>query len=568
MKYSFDIENPHQQYIQITAEIEAEGNETTLFVPAWRPGRYELGDFAKNINHFNIVDEKGEPLSYRKSNKNTWLVQTEDCATMTVSYTYYAHELNAGSTFLDAHQLYVNPVNCCLFTDAQYNAPIEVKLNIPDNWEIAHSLPVENNSFVAEHYDQLADSPFICSPKLQQRSYQVEGVTFYIWFNGLVKPNWSKLLNDFKAFTKKQIQKYKQFPVNEYHFLFQILPYKTYHGVEHCKSTVITLGPSYAVFEDLYTELLGVSSHELYHTWNVKSIRPNAWMPYDFKKENYSELGYIAEGITTYMGDLMLYKSGVFSLDQYFIEMNTQIQKHRDNFGRLNYSVAASSFDTWLDGYAKGAPNRKVSIYTEGCLLAFMLDVQILKSTSNKKNLDDVMCSLYHNFGKQGKGVTRNVYQKAIEEVAGCSFQTFFDDYIYGTKDYYPLLERCFDDLGIELLQEPVKDNFSAFIGAKISLENGASCIDSIFPNSAYDKAGGQLGDKVISINGVSVSNDASQWINFFKEEPIEILINRNGRIVALPTIKITSSFYQRYFLRLLKNPNQEQMDTFDRWKK
>ena len=568
MKFIFDINNPHQQYIQITAEIKTTGKETIVFFPAWRPGRYELGDFAKNVNHFRVFDEKGEQLNFQKQNKNSWLVQTEGCETITIKYSYYANELNAGSTFLNADQLYVNPVNCCLFTDNEYNESIEMKLNIPEHWEVAHSLKVKDNTFTADNYDQLADSPFICSAQLQSKTYKIEGTIFYIWFNGLVKPNWEKLINDFEQFTKTQIEKYKKFPVDEYHFLFQILPYKTYHGVEHCKSTVITLGPSYAVFEELYTELLGVSSHELYHTWNVKSIRPKKWMPYDFTKENYSELGYIAEGVTTYMGDLMLYKSGVFSLDQYFLEMNAQIQKHQDNFGRLNYSVAASSFDTWLDGYVKGAPARKVSIYTEGCLLAFMIDVQILKSTNNKKSLDDVMCNLYHNFGAQGKGVSRNAYQKAIEEVAGCSFQTFFDNYIYGTKNYSPLLEQCFDDLGIELLQKPVKDNFSAYLGAKTVLKGGRTCIDSIYPDGAYDKAGGQLDDEIISINGVAVSNNASQWIRFFKEDPIEVLVNRNGRIIKLTSIKIKSSYYQKFYLKLLKNPSQEQIEAFDGWKK
>ena len=138
------------------------------------------------------------------------------------------------------------------------------------------------------------------------------------------------------------------------------------------------LGPSYVVFDAVYPDLLGVSSHELYHTWNVKAIRPIELFPYDFTKENYSELGYLCEGVTTYMGDLFLFKSNVFSEEEYFNELNQQLQKHFDNPGRFNYSVAASSFDTWLDGYVPGVPNRKVSIYTEGCLIALVCDLMII----------------------------------------------------------------------------------------------------------------------------------------------------------------------------------------------
>src|SRR5690554_3271411 len=365
MKFTFDIKSPQQQYIQITAEIKATGSETKIYFPAWRPGRYELGDFAKNVNHFQIFNGDGSPLDFQKKNKNTWIVQTEGCSVITVKYSYYATDLNAGSTYLDETQLYVNPVNCCLFTDESFNDPITVKLNIPKSWEVAHPLKVENNVFTAANYDELADSPFICSAGLQKATYEVQGTTFYIWFNGIVKPDWKRIVDDFKAFTETQIKSFSKFPTDEYHFLIQVLPFQNYHGVEHSKSTVITLGPSYAVFEELYTELLGVSSHELYHTWNVKSIRPSEMVPYNFKEENYSELGYIAEGITTYMGDLILYKSGVLTIEQYLVEMSNQIQRHMDNFGRFNYSVAQSSFDTWLDGYVPGAPRRKVSIYTE-----------------------------------------------------------------------------------------------------------------------------------------------------------------------------------------------------------
>lgn len=568
MKFTFDVKSPQQQYIQITAELKVSGNETKVFFPAWRPGRYELGDFAKNVNHFQIHNGNGQALPFVKENKNTWIVQTKGCSTITVKYSYYATDMNAGSTFLDASQLYVNPVNCCLFTEEEYNDPISVRLNIPESWKVAHSLKVENNIFVAENYDELADSPFICSADLQKSSYEFKGTTFYIWFNGIVKPNWEKLIRDFKAFTEAQVNRFESFPTKEYHFLFQILPYKTYHGVEHSKSTVITLGPSYAVFEELYKELLGVSSHELYHTWNVKSIRPEEMVPYDFKQENYSELGYIAEGVTTYMGDLMLYKAGVFNTEQYFLEMNNQIQRHMDNFGRFNYSVAASSFDTWLDGYVAGAPGRKVSIYTEGCLLSFMIDVLILKNTSNQHGLDDVMRNLYHDFGAKGIGVSREVYQGEIEKIAGVSLQWFFEDYVYGTKTYTTLLDECFEYLGVDIHSEPVSSFIAAYLGAKTIEVNSETVVVALYPGAPLDVSGMMLGDKVVSVNGVAVSNDADRWIQFFHDENKEIVVNRKGRLLALQVPKSEKVFYQRYFLKKNEQANASQVEAFDAWSK
>ena len=243
--------------------------------------------------------------------------------------------------------------------------------------------------------------------------------------------------------------------MKEYHYLNQILPYQAYHGVEHKKSTVVSLGPSYQVFGSLYKELLGVSSHELYHTWNVKTIRPAEMLPYDFTKENYSPLGYLCEGVTTYMGDLFLFKSGVFTLDQYFNEFNTQLQRHFDNHGRLHYSVAESSFDTWLDGYQPGAPGRKVSIYTEGCLIAFITDVKLLQATKNKYGLDEVMKRLFFRFGLENKGVSEMDYKATIEEVGKVSFDAIFEDQIHGTKPYESLLTACLDYIGLELHHKP-----------------------------------------------------------------------------------------------------------------
>jgi predicted metalloprotease with PDZ domain len=183
-------------------------------------------------------------------------------------------------------------------------------------------------------------------------------------------------------------------PVDEYHFIFQIVPYKFYHGVEHKKSTVITIGPGYAINGgDVYEDVLGVSCHELFHLWNIKTIRPIEMLPYDYTKENYSRSGYVYEGFTTYYGDKILLSSDVFNEQQYFVTLQERLLKHFHNFGRFSLSVTDSSWETWLDGYLPGAPYRKTNIYDEGCLIAFMLDVLILKATGNTKSLRDVCLS-------------------------------------------------------------------------------------------------------------------------------------------------------------------------------
>ena len=571
IQYSFSIEESHKQYVKIRVDFPSSVAFNEIKIPVWRPGRYEIGNFAKNIKDFNIFNEKGRRVPFFKKNNSTWVLKESSNNSLRVEYLYYAKDLNAGSTYLDDHLLYVNPVNCCIYVDELYDFKSQIKLNIPKSWKIATGLQKKGNDLISKNFDELADSPFICSNQLQCKSYTVSDYKFNIWVNGDFKPDWSRWIKDFERFTKKQIEKFIEFPVKDYHFLIHALPYKSYHGVEHLTGTVITLGPAKEINKSLYKELLGVSSHELYHTWNVKSIRPIDMLPYDFSCENYSELGYIYEGITTYMGDLFLLKSKVFSIEQYFDELNNQLQRHFDNMGRFNYSVAESSFDTWLDGYVQGAPGRKVSIYVEGCLLAFIADVKILKATAGKYGLDEVMKRLYFNYAIKGKGITENDYRKELEQISGLSFADYFDNYIHGTYSYETLLTECFEFLGLEIKTRPSKLYIEDQVGCKV-LKNkwGEFIVSSIYPTSPADMAKIQVGDVLKSIDGNSIDLECKKAFSedLISENKLSYL--RNNIEFEVELLQTNRSFYNKYFVSKMNNPikDQEQERLFDMWKK
>jgi predicted metalloprotease with PDZ domain len=569
MKYQIKFDNANQQFIDFTVTLKVSEKETLIQLPTWRPGRYQEADFAKNVKGFKVFDDNGKLINFKKTDKTSWLIDTSNTKSIQILYKYYAVELNAGSSFLDAEQLYVNPVNCFVFAPSHIEEKHDVYFELPENWTYAGPLNYESGKISATSYDELADSPFICSPNLQQKKYVVQGVDFYIWFNGIVKPEWGRILEDFAAFTEKQIEKFTEFPVDEYHFLIQILPYKFYHGVEHEKCTVITIGPSYDVFGSLYKELLGVSSHELYHTWNVKAIRPSEMYPYNFVEPNYTKLGYVAEGVTTYQGDLFLYKSGVFTLEQYLKELSQQFQKHFDNFGRFNYSVAESSWDTWLDGYEMGVPGRKISIYTEGCLLAFALDVLILKATDRTRNLDVVMRALYFNHALKDKGVTENDYLAAINNTTSSDFSWFFEQYYNGTKAYETLLIDCLDELGLELVSKPSNDYVSAFLGVKGTYERNGLQVKSIYPGSGADLSGLMVEDTVIAINNIFINNDLDRWLEYFSDEEIILQIKTKQGITKQLKIPHTNRIYFRnYEVVKLSKLEKPQQNMFDAWRK
>ncbi len=419
--YKLSSQNPASHYIEVEITIDTIANSVLeLQLPAWRPGRYELGNFAKNIKRFEAYDENTNSLLVNKSSKDLWQIETNQSKKIIVRYSYHTTEINAGNCYADATQLYVNPVHLCMYVPQRMEEQHIVELQIPDSYKVATSLPNVNNLFTAQSFDELADSPIIASAHLQSDFFELDGVKFWLHFNGECKPDWDKIKSDFIKFTQTQIRFWGSFPVKEYHYLFQILPHKFYHGVEHQHSTVIALGAGYNINNgSTYENLLGVSSHELFHTWNIKYIRPTEMLPYDFTKENYARTGYVYEGFTTYYGDVMLLTSGVFNIQQYFETLEERLQKHFHNEGRFNLSVTNSSWDTWLDGYTVGAPNRKTSIYDEGNLIALMLDVLIMKHTNNAKGLKDVCRKLYNDFGKQQKGYTEQDVISICEEMAG-----------------------------------------------------------------------------------------------------------------------------------------------------
>lgn len=571
--YTFYQKNPASHYVYIDLLIDKlSGDTLQLQLPAWRPGRYELGNFAKNVKRVDMFNEKGETLSYTKLNKDLWEVNTKNCTSLKVTYSYYAAELNAGACYADTAQMYINPVHCCLYVVGRTEEPHQVQLNIPEHYKVACSLPLQGTTLTAADYEELVDSPFIASAALQSDVYVVNTIKFHLHFNGECRPDFEKIKKDFFAFTKKTLEFWGDCPTDEYHFLFQILPLRFYHGVEHKKNTVIAIGPGYAINSGpTYEDILGVSCHELFHTWNIKTIRPAEMMPYDYTRENYARTGYVYEGFTTYYGDKLLLSSGVFTLQQYFVTLQERLTKHFDNFGRYNLSVAHSSWETWLDGYVPGAPYRKTNIYDEGNLIAFMLDVKILQATQNKKSLRDVCVLLYERFGKKAVGYSEQNVVDLVNEVSGQDFSDFFKNYVYAASDYAEPLQQCFETLGIDFIREPSAHVHEHQFGFKV-IDNGAfSKVSLVAPYSPAWKAGLFAGDEIMAVNGTMLKNNFTHWLSYFATgDAIELTINSAEKLktISLQKDKKGNTWFFNPVLKLKENPTGEASKLFEIWKR
>lgn len=572
IRYSLYQKNPASHYVYVDMLIDAVSSDSLqLQLPAWRPGRYELGNFAKNVKRVDMFNERDEPVHFQKLSKDLWEVDTRNCSSIKITYSYYAAELNAGACYADTSQLYINPVHCCLYVVGRMEEVHEVELKIPENYKIACSLKMNGNSLTAANYEELVDSPFIASAGLQSDSYIVNTTRFHLHFNGECHPDFEKIKKDFSAFTKKMLEFWGDCPADEYHFLFQVLPIRFYHGVEHKKNTVIAIGPGYAINSGpTYEDVLGVSCHELFHTWNIKTIRPVEMMPYDYTRENYARTGYVYEGFTTYFGDKLLLSSGVFSMQQYFETLQERLTKHFDNFGRYNLSVAHSSWETWLDGYLPGAPYRKTNIYDEGNLIAFMLDVKILLATDLKRSLRDVCVALYERFGKTATGYGEQTIIDLVNEISGQDFSEFFKTYVYTANDYGIPLKECFDHIGIDLVKQPSAHIHEYQFGFKVADSGLFSKVTLVAPYSPGWKAGLFAGDEIMAVNGMMLKNNFSHWLGYFYEAgEIELTVNSNEKLktITLQKDKKGNTWFFNPLLKLKESPSPEAAKTLEAWK-
>ncbi|UII33551.1 M61 family peptidase [Fulvivirga ulvae] len=564
MNYSIHLKNPLTHFFTVKLELDKVNSESVLLeLPIWRPGRYEAANYAKNIRGFNIENEDGEPLNYTKVNPSTWRVDTAGAGSIVVSYDYFAFKMDAGNSWYDESHIYINFINCMVYDAARLNEQCKVSIDIPKNYQVACGLEHDQQSFVAQDYYELVDSPLMAGANLEHHEYKVDGYNFHIWLNGehTIKPE--KLVSDFKKFTQVQVKEMEEFPEKEYHFLIEVLPYKFYHGVEHHDSTVICLGPGHALnTEDNYSQLLGVSSHELFHAWNIIKIRPQEMMPYQFNKSVVFPTGFVAEGFTTYYGDLFLARGGVFDRQWYFSELNTLFRRHFSNYGRLNYSVVDSSLDLWIDGYAITTPERKSSIYVEGAMVALCLDLMIRQKSADQKSLDDIMRKLWSLYGKTGKGYSYENIKEVSESVYSADLSDFFDAHVKGKESKKVLINDLLNYVGCQLLEKDSENDLEKYFGIRIAEPNGSLKITQIAPGSVGENYF-SLNDEILSINDQKLDIEN---INQFGASSYEFLVRRNYKDITIKLKPGENKYFHQYTIEPLPEPSMQQKTSFEKW--
>ena len=561
IQYRLSQKLPQDSFLQVEILLRPSKTNFEMKLPDWRPGRYQLGNFSKYLRDFRATNQNKEILDFKKTNKNTWAIHCKEEYCI-IQYEIFTSTIDGGSTYVDEEHWYLNFINCLLYQpDAMYQYH-KIQLDLPKDWAVACGLKKEGNNLIAENFYELVDSPVLAGNNLQHLEYKVEETNFHLWFRGNADlKNKEQILNDFQKFTVFQMETMGEFESQDYHFLFQIPDVKAYHGVEHLNSTCIVLGPAKEFNSDsFYDNFLGISSHELFHYWNIIRIRPEEMYPYDFEKENYFTTGYVAEGVTTYYGDLFLVRSRVKDLNWYINELNILFKRHFENYGRFNTSVADSSWDLWLDGYEAGIPHSKVSIYVKGALIALILDLKIILETKGGKSLDDVMKKLWTDYYKKDKGYSPEDYLKTAEEVFGQDLTEYSNKFISGCEPVENELKDLLSQFGFEMELKANENSITHHFGLKIN----EGTVVGIAPASPAEKAF-RIGDQLISINKQKFE-EIQDVIQFEEETSYTFQFYRNNNLREVTIKTENDGFYSRYILKENSNIKEDEKMMRKKW--
>jgi predicted metalloprotease with PDZ domain len=568
--YELGWQQPNTHLFDITMRIATNGAaELALALPNWRPGRYLIQNYARNLQEFTALDEKGQTLPWQKTEKARWQILTQGSKVVTVRYRYYANTLDAGSSQLNDREAYFNGTNLLLYVIGRQQAPCQLKLTIPKDWKIATALKsmegstATNQLFTAPNYDELVDSPLIASPTLLIHPFTQGNTTYYLAFQGSLNTDIKVVAEQVGKIVAQQVKLFGQAPFDRYWFLYHSLPNGRWHGVEHAYSASMTF-PENAFATDLGKQgFYGLTSHELFHAWNVKRIMPEAFVHPDYSRETYTRQLWFFEGVTNYYGDLMLRRAGIWDENTYLTNLSRSITALQNNPARLIVSAEDSSFNEWLQN--PDSENAQISFYTQGEILGLLLDLTIRQRTNNAHSLDDVMRYLYENYAQKGLGVPEDGIQLAVEKITSSNFQDFFQRYVAGYQEIS--YERFLATVGLQLVEEKDPTRSTVYLGFRLQPEEIQPTIAAIRAGSPAMQAGLDRGDQVLAINNQQVrgSNFVEILNRYRPGDQITVTVFRAQQLRNF-TVTLGDAGNIAYRLKKVDKPSETQSRFFNNW--
>ncbi len=508
--YTVGMSRPTSHVFEVEVRVDGLSHaESTveLVLPGWRSGRYAMFDFAAAVQRFTAETFAGAPLVWRKIDKSTWEIASGGISSLVVRYLVYADEPTLRTRVLDDLHGFFDPVSIVMYSPVHRAAPVKLIVNPFPGWHVTTGLepvPGSHLQFTAESYDELADCPVEIGT---QRDYEftVGGIPHVFSIAGRTNCAADSLVAMAKSVVEINLKYWGALPYKRYVFLLRAFP-DGGGGTEHMNSCVLDIRQSLLTTPDPCRNLLGLLSHEFFHTWNVKRLRPKGMHPYDWTKENYYRELWLAEGGTSYMDNLLLVRGGLTQAGEYVKGIPSHVRSDRQRPGNGEQSLTECSFDAWIkfSRPSNSSWNFETDFYARGADACLLMDLELRHASEGKASFDDVLRTLYRRFPPSSPGYTVEDIEAVASELGGKVMNEFFTFYIRGKKSLP--WERVLGYAGLVL--KPVQSVPAGWLGLGVAEEGGRPVAKTVVAGSPAYEAGLDVGDQIVSLNGLRVRGD------------------------------------------------------------
>ncbi|HEX6212597.1 MAG TPA: PDZ domain-containing protein, partial [Methylomirabilota bacterium] len=541
IRYTLRFPAPQTHYLEVEATVPTEGRPTVdLLMAVWTPGSYLVREYSRHVESVR-AEVGGRPAPVAKTAKNRWRVETGGASVITLRYRVYAREMTVRTNWVDRDFALINGAPTFITLVEEVRRPHDVRLELPPEWQSTATglpeVPGSSHHYRAADYDTLVDSPVVAG-NLSVHAFTAAGRP-HLLVNVGDASLWDgpRAAADVKRLVETHAAFWGGLPYEKYVLLNLIT--EASGGLEHRNSAVLMTSRWKMRTRRGYVDWLSLVSHELFHAWNVKRLRPVELGPFDYEAENYTRSLWVAEGFTSYYGDLLAVRAGVITQDEYLGELGGMIRELQSTPGRLVQSVEEASYDAWIRYYRQdeNTPNTTISYYTKGAVIAFLLDAGIRRATGGACSLDTVLRLAHERFGDQ-RGFTSAEIRALVSEVAGPGL----DGWLHRALDTTEELDYdVIGWLGLRLRPEP--DRQKAWLGltlasgrATLKNEGGRLIVAQVRRGTPAFEAGVNAGDEILALGGYRVRPE--QWEErletFNPGDETTMLVARRDRLLTL----------------------------------
>ncbi|OFY97301.1 MAG: peptidase M61 [Bacteroidetes bacterium RIFCSPLOWO2_12_FULL_31_6] len=558
ISYEVSMPEPHTHYYEVKMSVQGCDKEYfDIQMPTWSPGSYFIREYSKNVEELSAIFNK-KLLKIEKLDKNTWRIFAQKADNVSISYKVYAFEMSVRTSFLDASHGYFNGTSMFMLINELKNTPHELTIIPYQDWKkISTSLSKTADKgfhYLAPDYDILVDCPVEIGNH-ETFDFNAAGVLHHVALYGKGNYDIEQLKTDMAKVTQTCTDVFGFNPNKEYTFIIHNLTNGS-GGLEHLSSTTLQVN-RWTYGESQYKGFLSLVAHEYFHLWNVKRIRPIELGPFDYNNENYTRLLWVMEGFTSYYDDLILFRAGYYTEEEFIRRVSGSINNIENQPGNKVQSAAEASFDAWIKAYTpnENSYNTTISYYSKGNVIANMLDLMIINATDGNKSLDNVMQYLYNEyFEKQKRGFTDKEMQGALEKISGLKLNDFFEKYVNGTQtfDYTAI----FGYAGLSV-QTAINND------AGLGISTSGNTITKVNRNSSAYQGGLNVNDEILAIDGFRVNGDVEDFIaNKKVGDELSILLSRDNLIQTISFV-LKEKGNTRYYLI---NDSGKKNSNYQKW--